>query len=112
MDAAAQPRVGKARGPNSTSGHTATIKAEAKQLKAEGNKIIAGGGKPEKVILTPNGAKDSRRPDILYRTPEGEMRGVNVGRKSADGSPIPREQPALDDLNGPGKLPTIFIPYR
>jgi hypothetical protein len=47
----------------------------------------------------------------LYRTPSGELRGVNVGRVKADGSPVPREVKALADLNGPGGLPTIFVPY-
>jgi hypothetical protein len=38
--------------------------------------------------------------------------GVNVGRTKADGTPVTREVNALNDLNGPGGLPTTFVPYR
>ena len=55
--------------------------------------------------------KGGRRPDILYRTPDGQLRGRNVGKTMADGSPVPREVDALNDLNGPGNLPTGFVPY-
>jgi RHS repeat-associated protein len=92
--------------------HNAKIRAEADALRAQGNKILAGGGsRPERLRGTPNGAKSGRRPDIIYQTPNGELRGRNVGRTRADGSPVPREQEALDDLNGPGGLPTDFVPY-
>jgi hypothetical protein len=49
--------------------------------------------------------------DILYITPEGQIRGINVGLVGADGNPVLREANALQDLNGPGKLPTDFVPY-
>ena len=61
--------------------------------------------------LTETGIKESRRPDIIYKTKEGGLKGVNVGRTKADGTPVTREQRALQDLNGPGKLPTKFVPY-
>lgn len=70
-----------------------------------------GGRAPEQLVPTPGGAKSGRRPDIIYETPDGTRRGVNVGQTTADGSPVPREQSALDDLNGPGGLPTDFVPY-
>jgi hypothetical protein len=57
-------------------------------------------------------SKLGRRPDIIYETSGGVRRGVNVGRTKPDGAPLPREQSALDDLNGPGKLPTDFVPYN
>jgi hypothetical protein len=60
---------------------------------------------------TPGGAKEGRRPDIIYETPNGEIGGINVGRTKADGTPVTREVDALKDLNGPGKLPTNFVPY-
>jgi hypothetical protein len=63
------------------------------------------------MISTPGGMKEGRRPDIIYRNKEGELRGVNVGKTKADGTPVTREQNALKDLNGPGKLPTRFVPY-
>jgi hypothetical protein len=66
----------------------------------------------ERTRQTPGGNKESRRPDITYRTPDGQERGTNIGRTRADGiTPVTREQRALDDLNGPGNLPTNFIPY-
>jgi hypothetical protein len=36
----------------------------------------------------------------------------NVGKINAKGQPVPREQAALRDLNGPGGLPTDFAPYN
>ena len=39
------------------------------------------------------------------------MKGRNVGKTKADGTPITREQDALRDINGPGKLPTDFVPF-
>lgn len=92
--------------------HNAKIFAEGQKLRDEGNTIIAGGGiEQERLIQTPGGIKSGRRPDILYRTPAGELRGRNVGRTKADGTPVTREVDALNDLNGPGKLPTDFVPY-
>lgn len=73
--------------------------------------IEAGGGGKERLIPTPGGKKAGRRPDILYRTPDGQLRGRNVGKTMADGSPVTREVDALNDLNGPGNLPTDFVPY-
>jgi RHS repeat-associated protein len=105
---------GAKRGPKTdpTSPHNAAIRAEAEALEAEGNRIIAGGGRAkERLIATQGGAKGGRRPDIIYKTPSGELRGRNVGLVDSKGQPIPREQSALDDLNGPGGLPTDFVPY-
>ncbi len=106
-------KKGAKRGPKTDpdAPHNKTIRAEAERLKAEGNTIIAGGGEKELLIPTPGGNKEGRRPDILYQTPEGELRGLNVGRTKADGTPVPREAAALNDLNGPGGLPTTFVPY-
>jgi hypothetical protein len=96
-----------------TAPHNATVRAQADALEAEGNTIIAGGGRlKERLIPTPRGVKEGRRPDILYKTPSGELRGRNVGLVDSKGHPIPREQKALDDLNGPGGLPTDFVPYK
>src|SRR5262249_15889547 len=92
--------------------HNAKIREEAAQLKAEGNTIVGGGGEErEKLMPTPGGTKEGRRPDILYRTPRGELRGRNVGRTNANGKAVRREVEALEDLNGPGELPTDFVPY-
>ena len=74
--------------------------------------VIAGGGKlPEKLIRTRGGIKEGRRPDILFRTSKGELRGRNIGHLDAAGNPVTRELDALRDLNGPGGLPTDFVPF-
>ncbi|NVB39793.1 hypothetical protein G6O69_18255 [Pseudenhygromyxa sp. WMMC2535] len=106
-------RKGKKRGPKTdpNAPHNAKIRSEAKKLEEEGNVIIGGGGRKEQLIHTRGGHKSGRRPDILYRTPEGNIRGRNVGRTRADGSPVKREVEALEDLNGPGQTPTDFTPY-
>jgi hypothetical protein len=91
--------------------HNAKIRSEAEKLRSEGNEIVSGGGGDERLIRTPGGKKSGRRPDIEYRTPSGELRGRNIGKTKADGTPVTRELDALDDLNGPGGLPTDFVPY-
>jgi hypothetical protein len=81
-------------------------------LEAGGNEILAGGGRTaEKAIPTPpGGQKSSRRPDILYKTVDGEIRAVNVGRTRADGTPVSREVAAIEDLEAAG-VPVEFVPY-
>lgn len=64
----------------------------------------------ERLIPTPGGHKSGRRPDVLYKDCNGNICGINVGKTKADGSPIKREQEALDDLNGAG-VPTTFQRY-
>ena len=84
----------------------------AEQLEAEGKTVVAGGGKyKERLRRTAGGKKEGRRADIIYQEPTGKEAGVNIGRTYKDGKPVKREQDALDDLNGPGQLPTVFIPY-
>ena len=109
-------KIGAKRGPKTglKGPHNQKIKEVAENLKKEGNTILNGGkqpSRPEAVIETPGGIKDSRRPDILYKTPNDEVKGVNIGKTKADGSPIKREVEALNDLNEFGELPTDFIPY-
>ena len=97
-----------------TAPHNKKVIEEREKLKAEGNKIVKGGRVPElteEVIKTPGGHKTRRRPDITYETPDGQKRSRNVGKTNADGTPTPREQEALEDLNGPGKRPTDYAPY-
>ncbi|HKY35097.1 MAG TPA: SpvB/TcaC N-terminal domain-containing protein [Polyangiaceae bacterium] len=113
-----QAKAGKApgakRGPKTdpNAPHNATIRQEADKLEAEGNKILAGGGrKKEKLIPTPGGKKSGRRPDILYETPSGQVKGRNVGKTKAGGEAATREQDALEDLNEKGGVPTDFVPY-
>lgn len=69
-------------------------------------------GVPEAIYNTRGGIKDTRRPDVLYKDKDGVVRGINVGKAKKDGSPIKREQQALDDLNNFGGLPTTFERYN
>jgi RHS repeat-associated protein len=93
--------------------HNAAIINEANRLRLLGNVIVAGGRqRPERLIKTYGGFLGGRRPDIIYRTPTGETLAANIGRTKADGlTPVLREQRALEDLNGPGRMPTVFVPY-
>ena len=59
----------------------------------------------------PGGHKGSRRGDILYDTPDKQIKAVNVGRTKADGSPVTREVKAMQDLIEKAGIPTIFVPY-
>jgi hypothetical protein len=90
--------------------HNAKVRAEARKLIAAGNEILAGGGGKERLIATPGGIRSGRRPDILYKTPNGAVKGLNVGKTRADGSMIGREQDAINDLNGAG-VEMHFTPY-
>ncbi|QDT69094.1 hypothetical protein MalM25_20210 [Planctomycetes bacterium MalM25] len=104
----------KKRGPKTDpdAPHNATIRAQGNLLEAGGNRIIAGGGKArERLIPTEGGLKGGRRPDILFETANGQIRGRNVGLTDAAGNPVKRELEALGDLNGPGGIPTDFVPY-
>ncbi len=104
---------GAKRGPKTdpNAPHNKRIREIGDQIEADGGTIIAGGGRlPEQLVRTPGGNKSGRRPDVLYQDCNGNLCGVNVGKTKADGSPIKREQQALDDLNGAG-LPTRFERY-
>ncbi|MPV86497.1 RHS repeat domain-containing protein [Ostreibacterium oceani] len=105
--------AGKKRGPKTdpNAPHNKKIREIGDQIEADGGTVIAGGGRfPEQLVKTPNGNKGGRRPDVLYQDCKGNLCGVNVGKTKVDGSPIKREQEALDDLNGAG-LPTKFERY-
>ncbi|MGI2024769.1 hypothetical protein [Shewanella glacialipiscicola] len=107
------PGVAK-RGPKTdpNAPHNKKIREIGDQIEADGGTVIAGGGRlPEQLVRTPGGNKSGRRPDVLYQDCKGNLCGVNVGKTKADGSPVKREQQALDDLNGAG-LPTRFERYN
>lgn len=97
--------------PKSEGGpHNEKIEEVGGQL-GEGETLVGGGGrKPEVLIPTPGGNKTGRRPDVLVEMPDGSLRGTNVGKTKTDGSPIKREQEALDDLRGAG-VDMDFVPY-
>jgi RHS repeat-associated protein len=78
-----------------------------------GSEIIAGGGRErERLIATPGGNKEGRRPDIIIRNPDGTLRGINVGLTDKNGIPIRREIEALQDLNTKSPIPTTFESYQ
>ncbi len=112
-DAPKDVAKGAKRGPKTDpdAPHNAAIRKEMEKLEAEGNKILHGGDRGEKLIETKGGIKSGRRPDIIYRTPDGKLRGRNVGKTNADGTPVKREQEAVNDLNNHSEYPTDFVPY-
>lgn len=97
--------------PRGTGAHNKKIEELAECIEDDGGKIIAGGGKgrKERLIKTLGGKKEGRRPDLIYQMPNCEPCAINVGWTRADGTPVPRELDALDDLNKRGKLPTKFV---
>jgi len=95
--------------PAGTGPHNKKI-ADTADMVSDG-KVIAGGGKyPERVIQTPGGVKNSRRPDILVERPDGSLYGINVGKTTAKGAPIKREVQALYDLEDAG-IPMYYVSY-
>jgi RHS repeat-associated protein len=94
--------------------HNARIRQEGDKLIQSGNRIVAGGGRlPEKVVPTPGGEKPTRRPDILYITPGGQTRALQVGRTQSDNTtPVRRERAAMSDLSTHGGVPTTFVDYE
>ena len=60
--------------------------------------IKVAGSKKEEVVQIKDGWKSSRRPDITMRAPDGSIYRENIGRVNADGTPVAREQRALDDI--------------
>ncbi|WP_134928790.1 RHS repeat-associated core domain-containing protein, partial [Pseudomonas protegens] len=89
------------RGPktNGEGPHNEAIAAWGREAEAAGGKVIAGGGvKKEVLIATPGGDKQGRRPDIIIKQPDDTIIYGNVGRVKADGTPVPREVKAMDDL--------------
>jgi hypothetical protein len=53
-----------------------------------------------------------RRPDILIRSADRSVYGINVGLRSPlTGAPIKREAEAINDLEGAGSE-MHFVPYN
>ena len=76
--------------------HNKKIGEIAHNLESEGWTIKEGGNKmPERLHET--GGSKSRRPDIVLEKGD-KTRVYNVGKTKKDGTPIKREQEALDDL--------------
>ena len=97
--------------PKGTGPHNLKIEKVASEV--NDGVIIAGGGRgypPEAIIKTPNGLKQSRRPDILVQKYDGSLYGINVGKTTAKGAPVKREVEALYDLEHVD-IPMWFVSY-
>ncbi|MGE7951575.1 RHS repeat domain-containing protein [Lysinibacillus xylanilyticus] len=93
--------LAKQRGPK-TGGkgpHNEMIYSWDDEIVAANGTVTSGGRGKERLIKTPNGKKTGRRPDIEWIDADGNQNWGNVGKTKKDGSPIKREQEALDDLN-------------
>ncbi len=106
------PKVGRKRGPSTdpNAPHNTPIRRVASQV-ADGEVIAGGGVHRERLIPTPGGYKEGRRPDILVRRPDGSLYGINVGRANKKGVPVRREREAIEDLEGAG-VEMHFVPYN
>jgi RHS repeat-associated protein len=91
--------------------HRATIQRRIDELVSQGHEHVGGGQLKEIRVPTPGGSKSYRRPDITTRAPDGTTYRENVGRSKGDGSPIAREQRALDDIEGVTGARPGFTPY-
>lgn len=47
----------------------------------------------------------------MYRSQDGSIKGVNIGKFRANGTMIQREVDAISDLEGAG-VPMHFVPYN
>ncbi|WP_452229599.1 RHS repeat domain-containing protein [Lacinutrix sp. MEBiC02404] len=89
--------------------HNDVIGKKAKELDDLGWKIEEGGNiEAEKLHIT--GGVKNRRPYILA-TKDGKTKVVNVGKQKRDGTPIKREQQAIDDLSNIFD-DVEFVPYN
>ena len=101
------------RGPNSwpSGRHNQVIQRGIGELEKQGMTHEAGGSKTEEWIDTRGGFKPNRRVDITMKRPDGTFYREQVGRTMKDGSPVPREKKALDDIEkATGQRPG-FTPY-
>ena len=89
--------------------HNDVIGKKAKELQNKGWTITEGGNLEAEQLHITGGLK-IRRPDIVA-TKDSQTKIVNVGKKKLDGSPIKREQQAIDDL---GNIfdNVEFVPYN
>ena len=73
---------------------------------------VGGGDKTEVTIKTPEGKKSKRRMDITFENKKtGEQYHEQVGKTKADGTPVPREVDAMDDVQkATGQRPG-YTPY-
>lgn len=96
--------------------HNKTIMSRIRELKnilGKRWKHTAGGNKKEDFIPTPGGNKTARRPDITFKNNKtGEKYYENVGKKDANGDPVPRERKAMEDIKNETGVTVVFTPYN
>jgi RHS repeat-associated protein len=59
---------------------------------------LAGGTLSEREVPTQGGYKPVRRPDLIFKKPDGTYHYENIGRTTQEGYPIAREMRAILDL--------------
>jgi len=91
--------------------HRGAIEGRIQELKGEGMEHVGGGQETEETVDTRGGHRDSRRPDITMRQPNGEPYRENVGRQTRSGQPVSRERQARDDI-GRATGQCAFTPYN
>jgi uncharacterized protein RhaS with RHS repeats len=85
--------------PGGQGPHNEVIAQWGREATEAGGLVKAGGGLQKEVLIpTPGGQKQGRRPDIIIEQKDGKIIYGNVGRTKADGTPVPREIIAMDDL--------------
>ncbi|RKH66914.1 RHS repeat protein [Corallococcus interemptor] len=96
--------------------HNQTIQRRIDELKKDLGpdwEHVGGGELTEVSYDTPGGEKSFRRMDITFKNRlTGEVYNENVGRQTSTGLPMPREQDALDDMEGTTGVRPAFTPYR
>jgi hypothetical protein len=89
--------------------HQARIRQAEQALINRGWTTVSGGSLPERAVDIPGGGQ--RYPDLVMRR-GSEQIAIQVGRTTAAGLPIPREQSALRDLRSTGNYKHVgFLRY-
>jgi RHS repeat-associated protein len=85
--------------PGGKGPHNEVIAAWGREVRANGGRVLAGGGVlKETLIPTPGGHKGGRRADIIFEEGDGKLIYGQVGRTYVNGEPVKREALAMDDL--------------
>jgi hypothetical protein len=98
-------------------GHNRMIRQVAREVTANGDKVIGGGRefdgvfRKEAFYRIDDGFKGARRLDLLIERPDGSKYGINVGLLEESGLPKLRERLAIQDMNERIGLEVRFVPY-
>ena len=67
----------------------------------------------ERPVETPNGSKNFRRIDVQGRNSEtNEFQWIQVGKQNKDGTPVAREQKAMQEIFEVTGIKPLFWPYN